>query len=88
MSRALGPEQLPRLWTWVQTHSRSCSGFCQWQLLVWNPGCVLAPGELLLWHLLPTNVLPPAALQGADELPSTGDAGPGVYHQGMFSPLG
>lgn len=67
-----GPAQPPRLWTQGQTPSRSCSGFCQWQLLLWNPAFCLAPGELLLWHLLPTTVLSPAPLQEADELPSAG----------------
>lgn len=41
----------------------------------------------LLQPLLPS-VLPPAGLQGARELPSTGDAGPGGHLHGVFSTLG
>lgn len=57
------------------------------QPLARDPGSCPAPGEPLLQPLLPS-VLPPAGLQGARELPSTGDAGPGGHLHGMFSTLG
>ena len=73
----VGPDPLEELW-WL----------LPLQPLAQDPGSCLDPGEPLLRPLLPASILPPAGLQGACELPSTGDAGPGGHFRGMFSPLG
>lgn len=58
------------------------------QTLAQDPGTCLAPGEPLLWNLLPASILLPPGLRGACELPSAGGAGPGGHLHGMFSHLG